>query len=238
MNTEILKSGGMVILSMLLVTLLGCQGGMVGNGHVISRNKEVKDFTRLVITGNFNVYLVPSTPSTLRMEMDENLFDNVKVIEQGSTLRIDTRLNVLQAHEKNLYIGVHDLDKIELSGAIKMVADSVLHSEALNIQVSRAAKLDLGIESRKLRIDLSGASECELRGKSDDFRIQISGAGSINAFELIAKTVKVELSGAGNARVNAKDDLDVNISGVGSVRYRGEPEIHKNISGLGTLKRD
>jgi hypothetical protein len=72
----------------------------------------------------------------------------------------------------------------------------------------------------------------------EDLRVQLSGAGDIDAFDLLADNVEIDMSGAGGARVNAKNKLDVSISGVGSVRYRGEPEVHKNISGLGSLKRD
>jgi hypothetical protein len=228
----------LIISALAIFMLTGCQGGIVGNGKVESRDQKIGNFNRLVLAGNFHVFLEQSNKPSLRMEMDENLYDIVKVSEEGSTLRIETRLNILQAREKNLYIGIKDLEKMELSGAIKMVSDSVLRLGSLNIMVTGAARIDFEIEAKSLKIDLSGASECDFRGKVDEFRVQLSGAGDIDALDLVARTVEVDLSGAGGARVNAKDKLDVSISGLGSVRYRGEPEIHKNISGLGSLKRD
>jgi len=238
MKRKLLKSSWLWVLSISLIVLASCQGGIIGNGKVETRDQKIGNFTRLVIAGNFHVFLEPSDKPTLRMEMDENLYDIVKVNEEGSTLRIETRLNILQAHEKNLYIGIKDLEKMELSGAIKLVSDSVLRLGSLNIMATGAARLDFEIEAKSLKVDLSGASECDFRGKVDELRVQLSGAGDIDALDLIARVVEIDLSGAGGARVNAKDKLDVSISGVGSVRYRGEPEIHKNISGLGSLKRD
>jgi len=238
MKTTISIANLLIILSITFLVMTGCQGGIVGNGKVETRNEEIGKFTRLVINGNFRVFLEPSDKPGLRMEMDENLFDIVKVSQEGSTLRIETHLNILQAREKNLYIGIKDLEKMELSGAIKMVSDSVLRLGSLNIIVSGAARLDFEIEAKSLKIDLSGASECDFKGKVDELRVQLSGAGDIDALDLVANVVEIDLSGAGGARVYAKEKLDVSISGVGSVRYRGEPEIHKNISGLGSLKRD
>jgi hypothetical protein len=238
MKTTISLSTLLISIAAAILTLAGCQGGIIGNGKVETRDEKIGNFTRLVISGNFHVFIEPSDKPTLRMEMDENLYDIVKVNEEGSTLRIETRLNILQAREKNLYIGIRDLEKMELSGAIKMVSDSVLRLGSLNILVTGAARLDFEIEAKSLKVDLSGASECDFKGKVDEFRIQLSGAGDIDALDLIARDVEVDLSGAGGARVYAKDRLDVSISGVGSVRYRGEPEIHKSISGLGSLKRD
>jgi len=238
MKRKIMKSGWLWVLSLALIVLAGCQGGIIGNGKVETRDQKIENFTRLVIAGNFHVFLESSDKPTLRMEMDENLYDIVKINEEGSTLRIETRLNILQAREKNLYIGIKDLEKMELSGAIKLVSDSVLRLESLNIMVTGAARLNFEIEAKSLKVDLSGASECDFRGKVDELRVQLSGAGDIDALDLIARVVEIDMSGAGGARVNAKDKLDVSISGVGSVRYRGDPEIHKNISGLGSLKRD
>ena len=238
MKTTISITNLLIALAIALLTLAGCQGGIIGNGKVESRDQKIENFTRLVISGNFHVFLKPSDKPSLRMEMDENLYDIVKVNEEGSTLRIETRLNILQAREKNLYIGIRDLEKMELSGAIKMVSDSVLRVGSLDVLVTGAARLDFEIEGKSLKIDLSGASECDFRGKVDEFRVHLSGAGDIDALDLIARDVEIDLSGAGGARVNARDRLDVSISGLGSVRYRGEPEIHKNISGLGSLKRE
>ncbi len=238
MKTTFSISNLLIILWIALLTLTSCQGGIVGNGKVETRNEKVGNFDKLDISGNFHVYLEPSEKPYLRMEMDENLYDIVKVSQEGSTLRIQTRINILQARDKNLYIGIRDLEKMDLSGAIKLVSDSVLRLNNLNIQVSGAGRLDFEIEAKKLKLDLSGASECDLRGKVEGLVIQLSGAGDFDALDLIANDVRIDLSGAGNARVYAKKSLDVSISGVGSVRYRGEPEIQKNISGLGSLKRE
>lgn len=238
MKTTLSITNLIIILSIAVLTLAGCQGGIVGNGKVENRTEEIGNFTKLDISGNFHVILEPSDKPYLKMEMDENLFDIVKVSNEGSTLRVETRLTILQARKKILHIGFKDIESMELSGAIKMVSDSVLRAVSLSILVNGAARLDFGVEAKSLTMDLSGASECDFRGKVDNLRVHLSGAGDFDALDLMAKDVEIDLSGAGGARVYAKNRLDVSISGVGSVRYRGEPEIHKNISGLGSLKRD
>jgi hypothetical protein len=238
MKTTISLTNLLIILALGLLTLNSCQGGIVGNGNVETRNEKIGNFSRLDISGNFHVILEPSDKPFVRLELDENLFDIVKVSEEGSTLRIETRLNILQARKKTITIGYKELDKMELSGAIKMVSDSTLRMESLNIQITGAGRLDFEIEAKTLKLDLSGASECDFRGKVDKLRIHLSGAGDFDARDLMANEVEVDLSGAGTARVYAREKLDVSISGVGSVRYRGEPEIHKSVSGLGSLKRD
>jgi hypothetical protein len=236
---KVLTTVGLILTVLLLIILMiACQGGIVGNGKVVTRTEEIGKFTRLVISGNFNVIMTQSDKPSLKLEMDENLMEIIRVTEEGNTLRIDTKINILQAREKNIYISIKDLDKLDLSGAVKVTTDSVIRLESLGILASGAVRLDMSIEARQLKLDLAGASECDIRGKVEGLRMQLSGAGDFDAFDLVARDVEIDLSGAGSARVYATEQLDVSISGAGSVKYRGDPDVHKHISGLGSLKRD
>jgi hypothetical protein len=236
---KVLTTIGLILTILLLIILMiACQGGIIGNGKVVTRTEDVGKFTRLVIGGNFNVFLTQSDNPSLKLEMDENLMDIVRITEEGNTLRIDTKINILQARQKNLYITVKDLEKLDLTGAVKLTNDSVLQLHSLNILAAGAVRLDMSVETRQLKLDLAGASECNIRGKADELRMQLSGAGDFDAYDLIASDVEIDMSGAGSARVYATEQLDVSISGAGSVRYRGDPDVHKRISGIGSLKRD
>lgn len=236
---KVLTTIGLILTIVLLIILMiACQGGIVGNGRVITRTEDIGKFTRLVISGNFNVLLTQSDQPSLKLEMDENLMDIVRITEEGNTLRIETKVNILQAREKNLFISVKDLEKLDLSGAVKLTNDSVLEVHSLGILAAGAVRLDLIIQARQLKLDLTGASECDIRGKVDELRMQLSGAGDFDAFDLVAQDVEIDMSGAGSARVYATEQLDVSISGAGTVKYRGDPDVHKQISGLGSLKRD
>ena len=223
---------------LLILIMIACQGGVVGNGRVESREHQTGDFTRLVISGNFNVFLNPAGHTGLKMEMDDNLFEVVRITEEGKTLRIETTRNILQAREKNLFINIDDLDKLELNGAVRVSSESLIRTGDLLVSAAGAARLDLELQADQLKMNVSGASECDLRGKVDELRLHLSGAGDFDLMDLIANEVEIDLSGAGSVRVFAKEKLDVSISGIGKVRYRGDPVIHKNISGLGSLQRD
>ena len=77
-----------------------------------------------------------------------------------------------------------------------------------------------------------------LPGKTQRLVIDCNGAGQINAQNLLAKEVDIQLKGAGEANINVKDKLNAAIFGVGEIKYYGEPErVRKNISGIGEIKR-
>ena len=229
-------TGWMMVIA-LWTLLPGCEMGIVGNGVVQSQERDIKSFSRLEIGGNFNLFLKQGRKPALKFEMDENLFDNLQVNQYGKTLSIQTERNVIRAKKKNIYLTVRDLEKMDLSGAIKCTTQEVLKIPSLVVIGSGAVELNMELQSKQIKLDLSGASNCQLQGKTKLLTLTLAGAGDFNALDLISDEVSIDLSGAGSAKVFAQDKLDVQISGVGSVKYRGDPVIEKEVSGLGSLKR-
>lgn len=228
---------GIGVFLVFLTAISGCNTGMVGNGHVEVRDEPVDPFTRLEISGNFKVILEQGNKTEVRFELDENLYDILRVRQQGQELSIWTEVSIIRARKRAIHITTPDLEKLELSGAVVMDLRDPFEVESLVIIGSGAMELNAELVTDRIKIDLSGASDCNLSGETELLEMTMSGAGDFNSLEMIAEEVRVDIAGAGSARVFAEDDLYVDISGVGSVRYRGDPDIHKNVSGLGSLKR-
>jgi hypothetical protein len=72
-------------------------------------------------------------------------------------------------------------------------------------------------------------------GAADNFSSRISGSGDVYAFGFSAKKANVDISGSGNTRITASDELKVKISGSGNVYYKGSPDVTVNISGSGDV---
>lgn len=225
------------LILVLPIFLASCDFGVVGNGKVESKDKEIDRFTELVVEGNFDVFLKQDKRSTLRIEADENLHDIIRVRQSGDRLYIESTENIVRAKKKSLYLTCRDLEKVELTGAVDLETEAPIEVRTLSIYCSGAADLEMDLVANKLRFDISGAANCDIEGQTDEIRIDLSGAGDFDAVELEAKEVHIDLSGAAKARVHATEELNVEISGVGSVKYKGNPDIQKSISGIGSLKR-
>jgi len=88
----------------------------------------------------------------------------------------------------------------------------------------------------RLNFDASGAGSITLLGQVNTLNIDSSGAISINAFDLIAEDVVVDVSGAASVDVYASSTLSVDLSGVGTVTYDGNPQVSQSVSGLGRVR--
>ena len=210
------------VLSILLlaVIVLGCRigHGIRGNGELYVEDRDVKSFTKVEVSGAFEVFIEVGGEQSIEVSTDENLIDYVETKVQGSTLYIDTRRDIDPRTMLKVEISVPELKAIEGSGANTVKAR--------------------GITSERFRIDLSGACKIAASGEVESMDISLSGASSCNVSKIEAIRVNADLSGASKAEVNVIEYLFADLSGASKLRYEGDPEkIKSDVSGASSLRR-
>src|ERR1035438_1699801 len=94
------------------------------------------------------------------------------------------------------------------------------------------------LDVKKLDLDCSGGSKFKFKGSATTVTMDVSGAVDIYAYDPLAESMHLDISGAGNAQINVSKDLNVEISGAGSVHYKGSPaKFIENVSGAGSIKK-
>ncbi len=211
--------------------------GVDGNGKVVKETRNVSNFDAIKIGGAFDVYLSQGSSENLVIEADENLMDLIKTDVRDGTLVIDTRKNIRNSKELNIYITFRDLEKLKLSGAVEVQSDGKLKFEDLSIHGSGASEIELELEADKLICDFSGASEIDLSGSANYCSIDNSGASEVTAYDFVVREYLIEISGAGDAKIHCTDVLKARISGAASIRYQGNPKVDSRVSGAGSIKQ-
>ena len=82
----------------------------------------------------------------------------------------------------------------------------------------------------------SGSCSINLKGKAEMAKYDISGASSLNAKNLIAEEVMVEVSGVSKAVVFAAQHLEWSASGMANVTYYGSPKRIISLGKKGLIK--
>lgn len=202
------------------------------------RTFDLSGFKELDISSAMEVELTQSDQYQLRFEGDEELLKHLKVKLKGQELEIGTTRKMnFGNHSVKVYISAPEYRKIDLSGACVLKSTNTLKGTSpLNLDMSGASSLNLDVAVPAFQLEASGASNVVLRGTASKLDIDGSGAGEINAKELKADDVHIELSGVGSASVWAVNSLHVEVSGVASVVYKGNPtHISKDVSGTASL---
>lgn len=212
--------------------------------------RPVENFDKIKFKDFGTLILTQGEEESLTIEADEKLLSElIAEVRQGTlVLGFDddwfSRFgkiisSVLNSSENNMTYTLTfvNLEKISLSGKCNLVCDS-LKTNDLKLSVSGVGDLKIAhLDCNSLDVNISGRGEFSASGRADQQIVRISGSGEYEAPYLASQSLKIVISGQGNATVRVKENLDITISGLGQVNYYGRPKLRQVISGMGKSKR-
>jgi hypothetical protein len=205
------------ILTFAALTLGGCHWtGIRGNGHIVTENRPVEEFTSVEAEGAFDIEWVPG-PASCTIKTDENLLRHVETSMSGKKLQLEWHGQLHPTHGMKVKLSSASITGARLTGAVRLTA-------------TRLAGSGFYLEG-------TGATRVVVDGTVNELMATMSGASKLDAESLHVRTAELSISGAGKAEVSASDSLKVAISGAGKVTYNGNPTVEKHISGAGTIRK-
>ncbi len=213
-------------------------------GAVPTEPVAVPAFRHLAIDGAADVTLVQGVATAVAVEGPDRVVQAVTFDVRNDTLTIHAgsgrrwwQWAGSGARPARLVITVQQIESVRLAGGVRLRA-ARLATPSLALTAAGAASLRIDdLVTEELELSGAGAIKAEFAGTARRQRIALSGAGAFRGANLVGDTVRISVSGAGKASVNATRTLDVAISGAGTVDYVGDPKITRDISGAGTIKR-
>jgi hypothetical protein len=201
----------------LLFALAGCDiGGIGGNGHLITEQRNVDPFVNVETGGAFRVEWNSGAPSA-SITVDENLLQYVEMEVRDKVLHVRTARSVRPTHSIRLALTSNALEGASFSGASRLSAHH--------------------LSGPKFYLETTGASNVTLDGAVDELVASMTGASDLRAESLQTKIAELSVTGAGNARIAVSDTLKVSITGAGKVEYMGNPpHIEREITGAGSIR--
>jgi hypothetical protein len=205
------------VLTFAALTLGGCHlTGIRGNGHLVTEDRPVTEFTSVEAEGAFDIEWVPG-PSSCTIRTDENLLRHVETSMNGKKLVLEWHGQLHPTHGMKVKLSSASMSGARLTGAVRMTATR--------------------LSGNGFYLEGTGATRVTVDGTVNELMATMSGASKLLADSLQVKIAAVSISGAGKAEVSASDVLKVAISGAGKVTYSGNPAIEKHISGAGTIRK-
>jgi hypothetical protein len=206
-----------------------------------TENRPVGEFHAISLDGVGTVNFTQDDATTLTVEAEPEALPLITTEVRDGTLHIQTKVRSVKAihlkHPPVYSITSPNLDQVELRGAGRALIGR-LKSDQLAVSVDGAG--DVRLTNQTLgacRIKIAGAGNIKAAGIATTQQIDITGTGNFSGEQFVGETVKVNIAGAGRAKVHATEDLAVDIGGVGSVTYVGDPRIRPNVQGLGRVKK-
>jgi len=205
------------LLTFAALTLGGCHlTGIRGNGHIVSEDRTVQEFTSVEAEGAFDIEWTPGPPScTIRT--DENLLRHVETSMNGKKLQLEWHGQLHPTHGVKVRISSASMTGARLTGAVRLSATR--------------------LSGKGFYLEGTGATRVTADGAVNELLATMSGASKLDAESLQVKVAELSISGAGKAEVSASEILKVAISGAGKVTYSGNPTVERYISGAGSIRK-
>jgi hypothetical protein len=207
----------------LVAWLLACTAGGVaaqtvrGSGVAKTETRNLAPFDRIEVAGSFEVTLVDGLAHKVTVEADDNLLDAVSTDVIDNELKISSLRSFVSRSPMKVTVESPQQRGLTVSG---------------NAHVTAAA-----LRGPSFTLSGSGSATAKLGGTAESLKVSLAGSGKIDALNLVADKVDVELLGSGTAEVHAVKSLSLMVIGSGTVRYRGNPTISRTAIGVGRVEK-
>jgi|SRR6478672_9115533 len=212
-----------------------------GNGTLKTEERNVTNTDKIKSLGNFNVDIIQGSPSSVKIEADENLLPYILTENKDGGLVIRARdgYNLSSDNKIKVTVTTDRLQEVEVDGSGDVNGDGKFTgADHLKISIAGSGNINLNINTPQISSSIAGTGNIALSGETKDSKIEIVGVGNYKAENLLSENVDVHIAGSGNAKVYAENNLSVNIAGSGDVYYKGNASIKQSIAGSGKITKE
>ncbi|MDR0455683.1 MAG: DUF2807 domain-containing protein [Treponema sp.] len=221
---------------MVMMLFMGCDlADIKGNGVMVSQERAVTEFERVVAHGVANVNVHFSETYKVVVTTDSNIQDSIGINSGNNMLHIENKSGSYSPTKLTVDVYMPELTAITLKGSGNIKINNG-NTSGLEINLSGSGNIDTqNCQVQNVTIILSGSGTIKTMA-ADTLTGRISGSGSIDAHNHEVQNAEVAISGSGAIKIWAAKSITGTISGSGIIWYKGSPTINVNITGSGAFK--
>ena len=202
-----------------------------GSGNLLTEERDLMPFDHLVIeVGNVKV---KSCSHQVRITADDNILPVIELDNTDGVLTVSTDKNFTGRSTIDIEVCMQSLTMLDSStiGSVDVdlfVSDIVVHSAGIGeLTINNIQGTDAEFIS-------SGAGSINLTGTIDSYSLEHTGIGSIDASELVAGDVFIDLDTIGDTAINA-NFVSGELTGIGNLLVNQGARIEVNTTGIGRV---
>ena len=202
----------------------GGKNAVKGEGAVVTKSFDLKDFDQIVINGHADVDFTQSSGYEVTVRTQENVLEWLDYKVEGTTLIIETKDHRdIRATDYNLIIQAPELKKLTVNGASDFNVGALRLDGDLAVEVNGAGDLDFN------------------RVTCNSFTLEVNGAADADLTAIdILKKLTVEVNGAGDVNITGNAmDVSLEVHGAGDIDATGlkvSGEVKKQAAGIAKIK--
>ena len=231
-----MKKSNIILLSAFVIALIAMLILMIsvrsfistsfikGDGNITEQFREIENFERIKVRGNYKVQYTQDSILELRLITDSNLHEYIETSVRNNELVIESRKAILSGKDILLELSNVSITSVDASAAAHFTTINELNLPELKLLANAGARIDITGFFENLSAVQNAGSRIILRGKTDKLKLESNAGGSIDAYEMEAGYANVEANAGASLNVNASE-LEAKASAGGTVNYTGNPII-------------
>lgn len=202
-----------------------------GSGPVITEMRDVGEFTGVVNTGSFDLFVIRADSFSVEVIAQENLISIIETYVSGYTLIVKTENDACYRSSLpvEVYISMPETELLRLTGSGKVFADMAANSE---VEISNSGSGYMEIDSVMAEtyvLSNSGSGYIGVEGAYvNEVDVVQSGSGDILCGTLFG-TIEVDIRHSSSGRISAMIEdgtvMDALLSGSGQIELAGDVEV-------------
>ena len=201
-------------------TTVTTSSAMKGNGDVVDRVVEEKDFTEVVST-DVDTTVLQGESFAIKVHADSNLQDRMEVKKEGEVLHVRLKSGQYQNATLEVEVTMPDLRKLTQNGAA-------------DLQFS-------GFDQSNLELNVNGAGQ--VSGKDNlvtNLVLNSQGASTLDLMGSELTNAEVHVGGTAQIRLNfheGEGQITGDVQGVSEIQYCGNPDNRVSVFGVADIVR-
>jgi hypothetical protein len=215
-----------------------CALAVAAGGESTTATRSVSEFHTIQSSISADIYLSQGSSPQLKIEAEESVMKLITTEVSGGKLMIKSERNFSSNKPIKIWLTAKEIRAIGLMGSGNVKGETPISGESLEIQIMGSGDVEMSVSVKNLETSIAGSGNVRLSGKADRHELSVAGSGDVSAQDLQTVKTKAEISGSGDCKVDAKDELEVSVSGSGDVAYKTEPaRLKTSVSGSGDVHR-
>ncbi|HEY9124167.1 MAG TPA: head GIN domain-containing protein [Bacteroidales bacterium] len=219
------KSTVLVAIMLFFVGLISCSNVelIAGNGKIVKKEIDVKDFKGVCVSAGLDVTLVQDSFERVVIETDENMLEYVKFENNDGVLNIYRSEGRSKPTKVKIYVTAVNIEKLYASSGADIKGAGLIKTDYLEMDASSAADITVEVRGKYVVANSSSGADINILGEATVFNATASSGADIKAKSLIAGTTKANASSGADIAVCVKEEIIAEASSGGDVKVIGSP---------------
>ena len=240
------------LLTLIVVSLLLLSVASIAFAQTTKKTLEVPEFKGIYVNSNYTVILKQTNKQEVVVEALTEIFEvsefkvengilmiNVERKPETTNKSIWSKIDDIKVNPAmKVYISMKSVTELQVNGAGKINSDNSISADQISLSVAGSGSMDVDLKGNNVNVEISGGGNLTLRGYATALTAVVSGSGSLKGFDCPLESVKIKVSGTGNADLNVSTTAEAFVYGTGNIKLKGNTKnLTKKVYGSGSIER-